>query len=342
MKTPIRVLIADDSSLARALLRQYLETDGSITVIGEASNGKQAVEMAQQLMPDLITMDIEMPQLTGIEAIQMIMSRRAIPILVVSSVTDAQNAYHALQAGALDVIEKPDYNDKHIHNLINKVKLLSGVSVFTRSRIKPVSNTLTLTPQPQTKPYHYQRVITIAASTGGPQALAEILPKLPHDYPYPIAIAQHIISGFTQGLADWLKQLCQLHVCVAQDGMLLQAGNIYICPAEKNMRLLASGYIRLEEHDAHEIYHPSCNLLLSSAAQAFTDKAVGLILTGMGRDGVQGMQAIAQHQGTTLAQDEASSIVYGMNREAIESGCIQQVLPLNYIAIHLKALAVEL
>lgn len=334
----IRVLIADDSSLSRALLRQFLERDPSIQVIAEAVDGEQVIQMAQQMRPDIITMDIEMPKINGIKAIETIMTSRAIPILVVSSIADAQNAYNALLAGALDVIQKPDYDNEHVQELIAKVKLLSGVSVFTRSKPKNFDLPYTVDSSQVGRRLNKQRIVVIASSTGGPQALAEILPHIDRHYPFPIIIAQHIAEGFTQGMVDWLNRLCRLPILLAKTDTALLAGHVYVCPAESNVRILPSGKLQLEAASAREIHHPNCDLLLSSAAENFGSKTIGLILTGMGKDGAKGMAAIHAKHGTTLAQDESSSIIYGMNRVAIEAGSIQHIVPLDQIAHKLNVL----
>lgn len=332
----IRVLITDDSPLSRALLRAYLEQDPDIEVIAEACNGREAVDMASALTPNIITMDLQMPVMDGMTAISKIMSDRAIPILVVSSVADAKAAYNALMHGALDVINKPDYNSDDAKTLASKVKLLAGVSVFTRSKARKPKSQIDepnqILPAAIAKTDDFERMFAIACSTGGPQALAKLLPCLPTDFPAPIVIAQHIAQGFAHGMTDWLDKLCSLKVSLAQEGDLLKAGVVYIAPSEKNLTIARDHHLIFTEAEQTDIYHPSCNKLLSSAAEVFGKRCIGIILTGMGKDGAQGIADIRAKNGITLAQNEASSVIYGMNRVAIEAGNISQVLDLSDIA----------
>ncbi|MDP2400632.1 MAG: chemotaxis-specific protein-glutamate methyltransferase CheB [Actinomycetota bacterium] len=342
----IRVLIADDSSLARSLLRGILEDEADIEVVGEAGNGREAVDLARELKPDLITMDIEMPVMNGLDAIEEIMCSKAIPILVVSSVADAVNALDAVGRGALEVVGKPDYSPEEAASFVARVRLLAGVMVITRMRPrKSVLAAPPLTPSPAAFPRlsdsgEYARVFAIACSTGGPQALAQILPALPEDFPCPVVIAQHISDGFAGGMAEWMARLCKLPVRLAADGDRLQAGVIHISPSEQHCSVVPTRRIAFVNRSERDIYHPSCDVLLASVAEVFGPQAVGIILTGMGRDGARGISRIRAMGGLTLGQDEGSSVVYGMNRVAIETGDVQQVLPLSAIADEMVRLAV--
>ena len=342
----IRVIIADDSSLARGMLRDFLEGDEAIEVVGEACNGRQAVDMARELKPDLITMDLEMPVMTGLQAIEEIMCSKAVPILVVSSVTDAQNALAAVGCGALEVVRKPDYSPAEAGNFVARVKMLAGVSVITRLRPRRVEAQLLVAPTPpvttapgQTVRNGYRHVFAIACSTGGPQALAQILPALPADFPCPVLIAQHISDGFAQGMVDWLSSLCCLPVRLAAEGDFLQAGVICISPSERHLRLTSAHRMALFERTELDVFHPSCDVMLDSVADIFGRQAVGIILTGMSSDGAKGIARIRHKGGVTLAQDEASSVIYGMNRVAIEAGNVQQILPVDAIAAAMTRLA---
>ena len=337
-----RVLIADDSALSRSLLRDYLEQDPEIEIIGEANNGQEAVTMAATLLPDVITMDLQMPIMDGIAAITEIMSSKAIPILVVSNIADAKMAYDALLCGALDVINKPDYNSNEAKTLASKVKMLAGVSVFTRSKPRNSSIPIDATQVSLPTLAHadgFDRIFAIACSTGGPQALAQLLPKLPKDFPCPIVIAQHIAEGFAQGMVDWLDKICPLDIRLAQEGSQLQAGTVYISPSEQNLLISTTKRLMLRAGETNEVYHPSCNKLLTSAAEVFGKRCIGIILTGMGKDGAQGIADIRAKNGITLAQNEASSVIYGMNRVAIEAGSVTQVLDLGDIAPRMIELA---
>ncbi len=354
--TAIRVLIADDSSFARSLLRAILEAHTGIVVAGEASNGQQALELAESLRPDVITMDLEMPRMGGLEAIEAIMCSRAVPILVVSSAADAQQALEAIALGAIEVVPKPDTSLEAAAHLASRVRLLAGVSVITRPRRRdalptaPALAALSAATEPVVLPaavgqpatgangVGFAGVLAIASSTGGPQALAQILPQLPASFAWPVVVAQHISDGFAQGMVDWLASISTLPVHLMQDGQLLQPGHIYIAPSEYNAQLTPQGLIRLLPSHPTDLYHPSCDMLLQSVAAIFSPHCIGLILSGMGHDGPAGIAAIRARGGFTLAQDEASSVVYGMNRCAVEQGAVRQVLPLAEIAPRLGAL----
>ena len=349
----IRVLIADDSSLARGLLRDFLEGEDDIEVVGEAMNGRQAVELARELKPGIITMDLEMPVMNGLEAIEEIMCSKAVPILVVSSVADAANALDAVGRGALEVVSKPDYSPEKAAEFVAKVRLLAGVSVITRMRPRkapPLPDCLSTAPPTasasprSTAPFGisatvYPRVFAIACSTGGPQALAQILPALPADFPCPIVIAQHISDGFAGGMAEWLSGLCKLPVRVVGEGDLLQAGVIHISPSERHFSITPARRAALLERGLLDVYRPSCDVLLSSVAEVFGHQAIGIILTGMGSDGAKGMARIRERGGMTLGQNEASSVIYGMNRVAIEAGAVQQIIGVEAIADEMVRLA---
>lgn len=347
----IRVVIVDDSSLARGLLHALFDEASDIEVIGEASNGRQAVERVRELKPDLVTMDLEMPVMGGMAAIEEIMCTRAVPILVVSSVANAQNALEAVAHGALDVVSKPEYTPANAAEFVAKVRMLAGVPVITRLRsrkppaavsdlergggdaLAAVPTTAScLAAKPSVAAGDCRQIVAIACSTGGPQALAQILPALPRDFPCAVVVAQHISDGFAQGLVDWLGSLCTLPVRLGRAGDLIAAGTVFISPSEQHMTVAANRRLTLVERGNQDIYRPSCDVLLNSVAHAFGPKAIGVILTGMGHDGAAGMAAIRAAGGATLGQDEASSIIYGMNRTAIENGAVQQVLPLGKIA----------
>lgn len=332
----IRVLIVDDSPVARGILRDLLEGQEGIEVIAEAIHGQEAVELVEKLRPDLVTMDLNMPVMSGIEAIAQIMYSKAVPILVVSNESDAELAYQAISSGALEVIAKPRYTLEEAEVFADKVRLLAGVSVITRMRQRYVSEPQQMTPAayqlPNVAVSNVQQVFVIASSTGGPQALASLLPQLPADFPAPILIAQHISDGFIDGMAQWLSGLCQLPVKVAENGESLRNSCVYLSPSEHDLTVTARGYLALTQRSAKDIYRPSCDALLTSVADVFGSQAVGIIMTGMGRDGAKGMRAIYNKGGITLAQDEASSVIYGMNAEAVKLGVIQREIPLASIA----------
>ncbi|HSP31212.1 MAG TPA: chemotaxis-specific protein-glutamate methyltransferase CheB [Halomonas sp.] len=332
--SPIRVVIADDSQLARDMLRDILSRDGDIDIVGEATNGREAVELAKRLTPQLITMDLNMPVMDGMSAIEEIMHTKGIPILVISDRSDAQTAYQALDVGALEVMPKPSLDNADAERLLERVRLLAGVAVITRLRRRSTAlSPLTAIPTPPTTsrgvPRDFQHVVAIACSTGGPQALVRLLRALPATFSSPIVIAQHISHGFIDGMAQWLASLCAMPVAVGREGEQLRPGHIYLSPSESNLCVTPRHRFQLQPSPDHSLYHPSCDALLRSVADVYGADAIGVILTGMGRDGVNGMRAIYQAGGITFAQDEASSVIYGMNQEAVKAGVIQHELPLD-------------
>ena len=337
---PVRVLVVDDSALVRALLRGLLESEPGISVVGEAANGREAIELTRSLRPDIVTMDLEMPVMNGLQAIEEIMCSKAVPILVVSGAADAQLALEAVGRGALEVVGKPDCSPQQAREFVAKVRMLAGVAVITRlrpvPRREPPSGAAVSQPGLQLAPDGIQplagRVFAIASSTGGPQALATILAGLPAGFPSPVLIAQHIADGFAQGMADWLGSLCALPVRVVTSGERIEPGVVYISPSEQHCVIGSGQRLVLVEQSPGDVYHPSCDRLLQSVADSFGARAAGIILTGMGRDGCQGIAAIRAAGGATLAQDEVSSVIYGMNRVAVEAGMVQRVLPLTQIA----------
>jgi two-component system, chemotaxis family, protein-glutamate methylesterase/glutaminase len=237
-----------------------------------------------------------------------------------------------------------------IQEFIAKIRMLAGVPVITHIRPKknahdtPADQSAPITkkdsaPVSQQASSSSSKVFAIASSTGGPQVLATILTQLPENFPCPVFVAQHISEGFASGMADWLSQLCKLPVKIAQNGEKILAGTIYIAPAESHCTVLPTRRIALIHRNEKDIYRPSCDRLLGSVADVYQDNAVGIILTGMGRDGALGIAKILAKGGVTLGQDEATSLIYGMNRYAISSGSVQKVLPVNAIASEMLDLA---
>ena len=338
---PIRVLIVDDSALARAMLRDMFESDGAFEVVAEAENGLVAVELVRTLRPGLVTRDLEMPQMGGIEAIEEIMGRQPVPILVVSGFADARNAFAAVSHGAVDVIAKPDMSDDQVERFLDKARLVASIRVITHMRgLRP---SLSM-PGPVAAAHQGSAAVTapvfaIASSTGGPQALARILGELPPGFSSPVLIAQHVAPGFAGGMAEWLGTVSRLPVVLASDGDMIVPGKVYLSPSEAHMTVGRDGRIGLTPVRDTDIYRPSCDTLLESVAAAFGARGIGIILTGMGKDGARGLGAIRAAKGTTLAQDETSSVVFGMNKVAIDSGHAGSVLAVENMAAAMIRLA---
>ena len=339
MEKKLRGLIVDDSKFMQEVLSAILRCDDEIEVIGVADNGRDAIAKVESLKPDFVTMDITMPVMDGLEAIGHIMDRFPLPILVVTDIRDANTAFHALSQGALEVFSKAEVQPEKAEQLIRKLKLLAKVKVIRHIRNRPAAF-----PDPKDRKAPDLgkascKVLAIASSTGGPKALASILSALPADFPFPVVVAQHIEAGFIGSLVDWINHVSPLVVKSAREGEKLAPGTVYISPATMNMIVDYTGKIIFVEFERTDIYYPSCNKLLSSVGTVFGKDSIGLVLTGMGDDGTEGIKNIKNHGGITLAQDEESSVVFGMPREAIESGCVDAILPLNKIANHLLRLA---
>lgn len=334
----LKVLVVDDSSFDRELISAILQSDPGISVIGEAANGAEALDMVASLSPDILTMDVTMPVMDGIEAIERIMAQNPLPILVVTGKGDADTAFRALSKGALEVIPKGDVTLEDAEDFIGKIKILSGVKVIRHIRSKRSPGRKAVV-APGVVGTAARKVVAIACSTGGPKALAALLPKLPEDFPCPVVIAQHISEDFIHSLAQWLDGISALSVKVGRERDKIAPGNIYLSPAASHMEVNANGRVSLASSRPEDIYHPSCDRLLSSVAASFGQGGIGVILTGMGDDGARGMKAIKEAGGATVAQDEETSIIFGMPAVAIREGSADRVLPLDEIAKEIQRLA---
>jgi two-component system chemotaxis response regulator CheB len=329
----IRVVIADDMSASLALLEGVFRLEPGFEIAGRAKDGKQAVELTRSLRPDLVTMDIEMPVMNGFEATLQIMTDCPTPILIVSGqdVSSVSFALNAMKAGALAVVPKPPAPgtpefDAQARHLLTMARAMAGVKLLPR-----VEAPQPAAPGAAARTRSRARVIAIAASTGGPPALSRILSELPADFRAPLLVVQHIAQGFADGLATWLGAASRLRVKVAEDGEPLLAGTVYLAPDGRHLGVSGD---RVELSDAPPIegFKPSGSHLFESVARSFGPAALGLILTGMGKDGVRGLAALRAAGGTVVAQDEQSSVIYGMNGEAVLGGLTDEVLPLDALA----------
>ncbi|WP_416666684.1 chemotaxis-specific protein-glutamate methyltransferase CheB [Egbenema bharatensis] len=341
--TPIRVLIVEDSQIALVLLKRILDASPRVEVVGTARTGLEALSLIPTVDPDVICTDLHMPHMNGLEFTHEVMTRYPRPILVVSASVQADDTHHifqVLEAGAVDIFPKPVAgliaDDQQFNQqLIDRIEILSGVKVFTKRR-KPSLQSAHLSGNDRAgyrvnsafKP----EIVGIGASTGGPQALQELLSQLPANFPLPIICVQHICSGFLQGLINWLASSCPLPIQIAQPGERPEPGQVYFPPERKHLGLDAQGRFKCHYLPAVDGHRPSVTVTFQSIAQFYGNHTVGILLTGMGRDGADGMQAIAESGGYTIAQDEATSVVFGMPREAIKLGAVQRVLPIQTIA----------
>jgi two-component system chemotaxis response regulator CheB len=333
--------VADDSAAARVLLRGILEADPGLEVVGDARDGLEAVELADRLEPDVITMDVDMPGVDGLEATRRIMARVPRPIVLVSGVfpPDLDNSFRALEAGAVTLLGKPNGPGapafaREAAELVATVKLMAGVKLVRRSLSRAPDGP---PPPPSGRQTDPVRIVAIAASTGGPPAVAEVLRGLPGDWSVPVLVVQHIGAGFDVGLVRYLDDACQLPVALAEDGRELPRGGVFVSPAEAHLGVSAGHRLTVTAAEPIDGYRPSANHLFRSVAAAFGPRAAGVVLTGMGRDGADGLLALRRAGGFTVAQDQATSIVYGMPRQALLRGATDEVLPVGHIARALLA-----
>ncbi len=338
----ISVLVVDDSAFMRRAISKMLESEPDIAVCATARNGEEAILKAARLHPDVVTMDVEMPGMGGLEAVRALASASDIPIIMISALTQegADITFRALEAGAVDFIAKPDVAYVNIQDVARD--LIAKVRAFAR----PGATPRTAAPaKEQHSPAESDAPLVRAAfecaaigtSTGGPVALSKIVPALPGDFPIPIVIVQHMPAGFTRPLADRLNAAGELSVVEAQDGMILRGGHAFVAPAGKQLRLhRAYGggdvEISLAGDDGSSLHVPSVDIMVGSLAEVYGAAALAVILTGMGQDGVLGLRKLKERGGFVLGQDAATSVVYGMPRAAAQAGLVDRQLSLDHIA----------
>lgn len=336
----IRVLVAEDSKTLQELLVWTLNADPQITVVGVASDGRQAVAMTRELKPDVITMDVNMPLMNGFEATRQIMSEQPTPIIIVTGSIDVREvsaAMTALQAGALALLEKPVTADRDefgqgARQLIRQVKAMAGMKLVRQrpNGHAPQLAEALLTRLPELdEPFS---VVAIAASTGGPAALSKVFGQLPVDFPLPLLVVQHIAPGFIEGFAQWLDSQVAIHVKLAVDGERLQPGTVYLSPEDRHLGVAGKQRIALASTPPIAGFRPSASHLFESVARAFGSRTLGVVMTGMGSDGLDGARTLHAAGGTLFVQDESSSVVYGMPRVIHEAGLASLTLPLSQIA----------
>ena len=345
----IRVLVVEDSLTVRKRLVEVLSADPDLQVVAEAGDGQQAFELCQALRPDVITLDMMLPRLTGVEVTEQIMAYCPTPILIVSASVNRGElfkTYEALAAGALDVLEKPNGEtvmDVWARKLVSTVKLISRIKVISHPRAR--LNALRHEPQagefaaPRDKSGY--RVVAIGASTGGPGAVREVLSKLPANFPLPVLLVIHLGEPFALALAEWLDGHSPIRVRYAQDGEALPESGVIMAPPGRHL-LLSNGRLRLSDGPERHSCRPSVDVLFESLASEVGPRCIACLLTGMGRDGAQGLLAARQAGAMTLAQNEASSVVFGMPGEAVRLGAAQRVLAIEEIAPTLLALTDQL
>lgn len=330
----IRVLVVDDSAFMRAALTRLIEFDASLYVCGTAHTGLDALQQIVLLKPDVVTLDVEMPGLNGLETLKRIMRECPMPVIMVSSLTrkGAETTLEALHLGAFDYVAKQNsllaVDTEKIRD-----ELIAKIHAATESRRKRPVGKIVI--PASTAHFSAPGVIALGVSTGGPRALQEILPLLPPDLPAPILVVQHMPKGFTKPLANRLSSLCRIKVREAEQDDPVEAGVVYIAPAGQHMTVhrgaTSRAIIRLSTFPDQTPHMPSVDVMMLSVAEIFRNQAMGLIMTGMGSDGAQGMRAIFQAGGLTVGQDESSCAVYGMPRACAELGVLHRIVPLDQI-----------
>lgn len=368
----IRVLVVDDSAFMRRVLHGIIATDPQLEVCGEARDGQDAVTQAEVLKPDVISMDINMPHMDGLQATEVIMSGNPRPILIVSSESKegAEVTLKALELGAIDFVAKPSGGvDLDMHSvkeeLCRKLKMASKVRVVrTASRLRLQQEIATSAPRTEpgvgggrfVKPQADQKpangngqpprgkfpIIVMASSTGGPATLMRFMPSFPADFPGAVIVVQHMPGNFTSQFSRQLGDVCPMRVKEADAGEIIVPGQIYVCPGAQHLRVSPTGRISLDDGPRVSGYRPCADLALESAADFAGPMAIGVILTGMGNDGAKGVQSIRNVGGHVIAQDESTAIIFGMPQEAIRTGAVDQVLPIEaiYNAIEKRVLFV--
>ncbi|WP_010256742.1 chemotaxis-specific protein-glutamate methyltransferase CheB [Treponema primitia] len=326
----IKTLIVDDSTLVRSILRDFLESDGDFTVVGEAADGKEGLEKARMLNPDLITMDIEMPVMGGLEATQEIRKILPTPVVVISTHSTAKMAYEATVKGALEFYSKDNFTTEM--SSLKRLQILEALKqiVATRGRRLLVKE---LGEGEEKKAVRNRAIlaVVIASSTGGPKALTQLCAALPGNFPVPIILVQHNTSGFDKGFVQWLDTYTPLGVKLAEAGEFPVSGKLYVAPTDKHLLLDAKGFI-FNDGAMVNNQKPAADLLFQSAARLLGQGLISVVLTGMGADGAEGTRSVRNAGGITIAQDEGTSLIYGMPMAAFSTGCVDMVLPLDGIA----------
>lgn len=338
---PIRVLVVDDSAFMRTAISGMVSSDPDLVVVGTAGDGIEAIKQVIKLKPDVITLDVEMPRMNGLETLKVLMEKCPLPVLMISSLTTqgAKETLAALDLGALDFVAKNlDELSSNIlkieHEIVSKLKAIGRKKIKLRSAVLPA-----VVPPVYTGPNHYSNkvsVVAIGVSTGGPKALQDVLPLLPKDFPAAILIVQHMPKGFTAPFAARLRQLSKMEIKEAEHGEVIKPGVGYIAPGGIHMRAVKNKsievLIELAEQPTETLHRPSVDIMMTSVAQAYPCRSLGVIMTGMGQDGLEGIREMKKAGAKTLAQDEESCIVYGMPKAVVDAGLADKVVSLQSMA----------
>ncbi|MHB1697335.1 MAG: protein-glutamate methylesterase/protein-glutamine glutaminase [bacterium] len=351
MAEPIRVLIVDDSPFMRRAINSLIEGENDINVVGMAKDGQDAIRQIQDIKPDIVTMDIEMPIMDGLSALKIIMEKFPVPVIMLSSLTEegAKETLDALDLGAADYIPKNLSNVslnilKIKDDLLSKIRAITAKKYFFRShRDNDTGKESAQISQPKEfKPFDNKfcnkiDIVAIGSSTGGPKALQDVIPKLPQNFPVPIILVQHMPKAFTGSFAERLSSISHIKVLEAVEGEIIKPGTAYLSPGDKHLSIVKSdregrAMISLSNEPEGLINKPSVSVMMESVAKLYPGKSIGVILTGMGSDGLLGMKKIKETGGRTIAQDEATCVVYGMPKAVVDAGIADMILPIYKIS----------
>lgn len=338
MTPVVRVLVIDDSAFSRVSIGKMLESQPNIRIVGYAVNGEEGLRKILDLRPDVVTLDLEMPGMGGFSLLRLIMQEKPVPVIVVSSQSERQDVFKALDLGALDFIAKParaKSSDLYSiqQDLVRKVceaALVSGEKL--RCRIADTSSAPTTSPTLAPPSGQRSSVVLIGASTGGPPALHRLLSSIKKRWQLPVAIAQHMPPGFTKSFANRLNENSVMDVKEAEDGDQMVPGRVLICPGSKNMELQHFGglvRVKIVDPPTKQIYTPSVDVLFRTGAYIYESNVLGVVLTGMGNDGASGVREIVGHGGRVLAEAEESCVVYGMPKEAVATGKVEKIVTIE-------------
>ncbi|WND02104.1 chemotaxis response regulator protein-glutamate methylesterase [Temperatibacter marinus] len=343
MTETIKILICDDSALIRSILTAILSAEADMEVVGTAIHAKDAREKIKKFNPDVLTLDIEMPGMDGLSFLEKIMTLRPMPVVMISSLTQKGTAstMKAMELGVFEVVGKPTHGLKEKFDIISD-DIVSKVRAAATGKVSPINRDAFLDkPEDGIKQTSTEfDLIAIGSSTGGVVAIKEIIPYL-SKYSPPVVITQHMPPGYIESLAKRLNEHSKVTVKEAEDNETLQTGYVYIAPGDQHLEVIRSGAImktKLSDGETVSGHKPSVDVLFNSIANLSLCKAIGIILTGMGKDGAQGLLSMRERGSKTIGQDEATSVVYGMPKAASEIGAVEDVLPLQKIHTELKAL----
>lgn len=341
-KSTIKVLIVDDSAFMRKVLTDLFSKENDFIVLDTARNGREAVEKVQKLKPDIITMDVEMPVMDGIKAVEEIMAKYPTPILMISSLTKqgAEATMKALSAGAIDFIAKTAGPISSIETIKNEIlskcrAVVRGNLISLKKLTLKVEKPISVSPSFKVPLSGNEKIVAIGTSTGGPRALQEIITKFPANLPCGVVVVQHMPPGFTKSLADRLNSLSEVSVKEAENNDVIKPGLVFIAPGDYHMVFVQENgktVIKLNQNPPIGGHRPAVDPMFESIAKIYGKNTIGVILTGMGRDGANGIKYIKEQRGYTIAEDQSTAVVYGMPKAAVELGAVDKVLPLSLIA----------